>query len=158
MSRAPAAMASRIAATETVFVTTMSRTSAGSRPASVAASASRARTVSRLRATSPRALTTGRSYEGGGWPGRSRRGKVASVPEPPAPRSAGPRAAAGALTLEEVRDVQVFLGVERNRRRLLLGGEDVGVVVQQRRQRLVVLGADRLLEQAREPALETVVR
>src|SRR5215212_7692082 len=127
----------------------MSRTSAGRRPASLAATPRRPRTAATFRAISSGVALTTPSIRKGAMRARPRGGGRSPPVGPHRPLRQGPRGAA-VLVLEEVRDVEVLLGVERNGCRLVhIRGEDVLiVVVQHRRQGGVFLSLrpDGLLE------------
>src|SRR6187431_246565 len=163
----PVSIAHRICSVATVFVTATRRTSSGLRPALVAAAAMRDRTSAMFRWTASRSagivrpppvgVTPDRdslarriradaddrsvNEKGAGRSFRRRRGKGASSLGPPRPDARAARGRGSAL--EEVRDVQVLLGVEGERWCLLAVGEDPVLVVlgQDRRERFATLGS-----------------
>src|SRR5947208_5408138 len=121
-----------------VFAAAMSSTLAGSRPARSAALRMAPRIARRLVVTSSRDAGMCRSIERGregpGPRGGGRAPLRSGLPPPPARGAA--RGGGSPLTLEEVGDVQILLGVEGDRCRRIFGGEHVRIVVlQERRER-----------------------
>src|SRR6266699_4175760 len=146
----------------TVFAAATSSTVAGSRPARSAALAIASWIARRFVVTSSRDAGMCRSIERGRegpGPRGGGRAPLRSGLPPPLARGAG-RGDGSPLTLEEVGDVQVLLGVEGDRRGRVFGGEHVRIVVLQERRERRVLAPSRpygLFEEPRQPALEPVV-
>src|SRR5438874_13641167 len=146
----------------TVFAAATSSTAAGSRPARSAAIRIASRIPWRFAGTSSRDASTCRSIERGRegpGPRGGGRAPLRSGLPPPLARGAA-RGGGSPLTLEEVGDVQILLGIERDRRGRVFGGEHVRVVVLQERRECRALAPFRphgLLEEPRQSALEPVV-